>query len=57
MNAPAKLTLLHGLADDVALAMASRAFAARLERIAWPMDLVESAADHVAARIAATLGR
>jgi predicted esterase len=39
-------TLLHGLADDVVPVTASRDFAAALERIAWPVDVVELAADH-----------
>jgi dipeptidyl aminopeptidase/acylaminoacyl peptidase len=39
-------TLLHGLADDMVPVTASRAFAASLERIGWPVDLVELAADH-----------
>ncbi|HEY2447608.1 MAG TPA: alpha/beta fold hydrolase [Mycobacterium sp.] len=39
-------TLLHGVADDVVPVQASRAFAAGLERVGWPVDLVELAADH-----------
>lgn len=39
-------TLLHGVADDVVPVQASRAFAAGLERVGWPVDLVEFAADH-----------
>lgn len=39
-------TLLHGAADDVVPVQASRAFAAGLERVGWPVDLVEFAADH-----------
>jgi dienelactone hydrolase len=39
-------TLLHGVADDVVPASVSRAFAAYLEQIGWPVDLVELAADH-----------
>ncbi|MDT5350312.1 MAG: hypothetical protein QOH91_3599 [Mycobacterium sp.] len=39
-------TLLHGLADDVVPVTASREFAAALERIGWPVDLVELQADH-----------
>ncbi len=39
-------TLLHGLADDAVPVTASRAFAADLQRIGWPVELVELAADH-----------
>lgn len=39
-------TLLHGLADDAVPVTASRDFAAALERIGWPVDVVELAADH-----------
>jgi dipeptidyl aminopeptidase/acylaminoacyl peptidase len=39
-------TLLHGVADDAVPVQASRAFAAGLERVGWPVDLVEFAADH-----------
>jgi predicted esterase len=39
-------TLLHGLADDAVPVSASRNFAASLERVGWPVDLVELAADH-----------
>ncbi len=39
-------TLMHGLADDVVPVTVSRAFAASLERIGWPVDLLELAADH-----------
>lgn len=39
-------TLLHGRADDVVPVAASRDFAARLERVGWPVELVELAADH-----------
>lgn len=39
-------TLLHGVADDVVPVQASRAFAASLERVGWPVDVVELAADH-----------
>lgn len=39
-------TLLHGLADDVVPVTASREFAAHLERLGWPVDLQELAADH-----------
>ncbi len=42
----APFTLLHGLADDAVPVAASRAFATALERIGWPVDLVELAADH-----------
>jgi predicted esterase len=39
-------TLLHGLSDDVVPVTASRQFAAHLERVGWPVNLVEIAADH-----------
>ena len=39
-------TLLHGLADDVVPVTASREFAASLQRVGWPVELVELAADH-----------
>ena len=39
-------TLLHGLADDVVPVTASREFAAALERVGWPVNLVELRADH-----------
>ncbi len=39
-------TLLHGLADDVVPATASREFAGGLRRVGWPVELVELAADH-----------
>ena len=39
-------TLLHGVADDAVPVQASREFAAGLERVGWPVDLVEFAADH-----------
>jgi dienelactone hydrolase len=39
-------TLLHGLADDAVPVTASRTFAAALEEIGWPVNLVELAADH-----------
>lgn len=39
-------TLLHGVADDVVPATASREFAEGLERAGWPVELVELAADH-----------
>ncbi|MGD1239179.1 alpha/beta hydrolase [Mycobacterium seoulense] len=39
-------TLLHGLADDVVPVTASREFAEGLERVGWPVELVELAADH-----------
>ena len=39
-------TLLHGLADDAVPVAASREFAAVLEKIGWPVNLVELAADH-----------
>jgi dipeptidyl aminopeptidase/acylaminoacyl peptidase len=39
-------TLLHGRSDDVVPVSASRRFAAVLDQIGWPVDLVELAADH-----------
>lgn len=39
-------TLLHGVDDDVVPVDASRDFAARLERVGWPVELIELAADH-----------
>ncbi|OMC53016.1 esterase [Mycobacterium sp. IS-2888] len=42
----APFTLLHGLADDAVPVAASKAFADGLERIGWPVDLVELEADH-----------
>ncbi|OMC09403.1 esterase [Mycobacterium sp. SP-6446] len=42
----APFTLLHGLADDAVPVAASRAFANGLQRIGWPVDLVELEADH-----------
>ena len=42
----APFTLLHGLADDAVPVAASKTFANGLERIGWPVDLVELEADH-----------
>ncbi len=42
----APFTLLHGLADDAVPVAASRAFAAELQEVGWPVELVELAADH-----------
>jgi predicted esterase len=39
-------TLLHGRADDVVPVTASREFAASLENVGWPVEVVELAADH-----------
>jgi len=39
-------TLLHGLADPVVPAAASREFAEGLRRAGWPVELAELAADH-----------
>nr|WP_246398014.1 alpha/beta fold hydrolase [Mycobacterium vicinigordonae] len=39
-------TLLHGLADNVVPVSASREFAAALERVGWPVEIAELAADH-----------
>ena len=43
---PAPFTLLHGMADDAVPVTASRDFAGALEQHAWPVELVELAADH-----------
>jgi dienelactone hydrolase len=42
----APFSLLHGIADDVVPAAASRAFAAALDENGWPFELAELAADH-----------
>lgn len=42
----APFTLLHGVNDDAVPVRASREFAASLNRIGWPVDVVELAADH-----------
>lgn len=42
----APFTLLHGLADDAVPLTASKAFADGLERVGWPVDLVNLEADH-----------
>ncbi|WP_406815470.1 alpha/beta hydrolase family protein [Mycobacterium sp. M23085] len=42
----APFTLLHGVDDDVVPVAASQDFAASLERIGWPVKLVELKADH-----------
>lgn len=39
-------TLLHGVGDDVVPVSASRTFAAGLERVGWPVELVELPTDH-----------
>jgi predicted esterase len=39
-------TLLHGRSDKVIPVAASRDFAGHLERVGWPVELVELAADH-----------
>ncbi len=39
-------TLLHGVHDDVVPVTASREFAAGLERVGWPVRLVELDTDH-----------
>lgn len=39
-------TVLHGRADDVVPVSVSRDFAAALEQVGWPVELVELAADH-----------
>ena len=38
--------MLHGLADDVVPVTASREFAEGLDRVGWPVELVELPADH-----------
>ncbi|PRC62027.1 esterase, partial [Mycobacterium sp. ITM-2017-0098] len=40
------ITLLHGVHDDVVPVTASREFAAGLERVGWPVSLVELDTDH-----------
>jgi predicted esterase len=45
-DSPPGFTLLHGVADDMVPVGASRKFAAHLERVGWPVNLVELAADH-----------
>lgn len=42
----APFTLLHGLADDAVPVTASREFADSLQRVGWPVELAELAADH-----------
>jgi predicted esterase len=42
----APFMLMHGLADEAVPVAASREFAASLDRIGWPVNLVELAADH-----------
>ncbi|OBF09418.1 esterase [Mycobacterium sp. ACS4054] len=42
----APFTLLHGLGDDVVPVAVSTEFAASLQRVGWPVKLVELAADH-----------
>lgn len=42
----APFTLLHGLGDDVVPVAVSTEFAASLQRVGWPVELVELAADH-----------
>jgi dipeptidyl aminopeptidase/acylaminoacyl peptidase len=42
----APVTLLHGVNDDVVPVTASREFAAGLERVGWPVSLVELDTDH-----------
>jgi dipeptidyl aminopeptidase/acylaminoacyl peptidase len=43
---PSPFTLLHGVDDDVVPIEVSRSFAATLRDNAWPVDVVELAADH-----------
>ncbi|MGY4648620.1 hypothetical protein ACVWWN_002416 [Mycobacterium sp. URHB0021] len=40
--------LLHGVMVDVVPATTSRAFAARLQQIGWPVEIAELATDHAA---------
>jgi dienelactone hydrolase len=42
----APFTLLHGVGDDVVPVDASRAFAASLGRVGWPVELIELDTDH-----------
>lgn len=42
----APFTLLHGRSDDAVPVTASREFAAALQQIGWPVELVEMDADH-----------
>ena len=42
----APFTLLHGVADDAVPLEASKAFAADLQQVGWPVELVELEADH-----------
>lgn len=42
----APFLLLHGRADDAVPVTASREFATALDRVGWPVELVELAADH-----------
>lgn len=42
----APFTLLHGRRDDVVPVTASRMFAASLERVGWPVEIVEIDTDH-----------
>lgn len=42
----APFTLLHGSSDDAVPVTASRDFAAALQQIGWPVELVELDADH-----------
>lgn len=56
----APFTLMHGTRDDVVPVAASRAFAAHLERVGWPVEVVEIDTDHGAiagARYDATADR
>lgn len=42
----APFTLLHGTRDDVVPVTASKAFAASLDRVGWPVEVVEIDTDH-----------
>ena len=43
---PPPITLIHGIADDIAPAAMSRAFAQILEQSRWPVELVELPTEH-----------
>lgn len=44
----AAFTLLHGIRDDVVPIESSRAFADSLDRVGWPVEIVEIDTDHAA---------
>ena len=45
-DASVPFTLLHGIRDDVVPVSASRLFAAELEQVGWPVQVVELDTDH-----------